>query len=318
MSFSTVDDTQKSTHTYARVQSRAVEMPTLALVMFVYGGWLALTALYNVWPLWILAPAMAVLLTLHSSLQHEILHGHPTRSRRANRVMGMIPLSLWIPYERYRQTHLIHHIDEALTDPLDDPESYYWTPEDWAKLNPFARLLVRAQTTLLGRMVIGPFWIVPRFWASELRAILKNEHGARRIWAEHLMWCVPVVLWLTYVCQMPLWIYVLTMVVPGMSILLIRSFAEHRALPDAPERTAIVENSWILGPLFLFNNLHSIHHELPTMPWYEYLAYYRANRERVIRDNGGLVYDSYVDVFMRFFIWQHDVPQHPLGRIKRG
>ncbi len=293
-------------------------MPTLALVIFVYGGWLVLTALYTVCPLWAVAPLMAVLLTLHSSLQHEILHGHPTRSRRVNRAMGMIPLSLWIPYERYRQTHLIHHIDEALTDPLDDPESYYWTPEDWAKLNPVARLLVKAQTTLLGRMLIGPFWIVTRFWASEFGAVLRNEHGARRIWAEHLLWCLPVVLWLTYVCQMPLWVYVLTMVVPGMSILLIRSFAEHRALPDAPERTAIVENSWILGPLFLFNNLHSIHHELPTMPWYDYLAYYRANRERVIRDNGGLVYDSYVDVFMRFFLWQHDVPQHPLGRIKRG
>ncbi len=136
MSFSTADDTQKSAHPYARVQSRAVEMPTLALVICVYGSWLVLTALYTVCPLWAVAPLMAVLLTLHSSLQHEILHGHPTRSRRVNRAMGMIPLSLWIPYERYRQTHLIHHIDEALTDPLDDPESYYWTPEDWAKLNP--------------------------------------------------------------------------------------------------------------------------------------------------------------------------------------
>lgn len=318
MSSSTIDDTQKSAHPYARVQSQAVEMPTLVLVIFVYGGWLVLTALYTVWPLWGVAPLTAALLTLHSSLQHEILHGHPTRSRRLNRFMGMVPLSLWIPYERYRQTHLIHHIDEALTDPLDDPESYYWTPEDWAKLNPLARVLVKAQTTLLGRMVIGPFWIVPRFWASECQALLKNEHGARRIWVEHLLWCIPVVLWLTYVCQMPLWIYVLTMVVPGMSILLIRSFAEHRALPNAPERTAIVENAWILGPLFLFNNLHSIHHERPTMPWYDYPAYYRANRDRVISDNGGLVYDGYADVFMRFFLWQHDTPQHPLGRIRRG
>ena len=33
---------------------------------------------------------------------------------------------------------------------------------------------------------------------------------------------------------------------------------------------AIVEGSWILGPLFLFNNLHALHHEDPAMPWYQY------------------------------------------------
>jgi fatty acid desaturase len=317
MSLASVDRTQDNHAAVTRTQARSLEVPTLVLVIFVYVGWLSLTALYTIWPLWIVAPLTAVLLTLHSSLQHEILHGHPTRSRRINRLMGIVPLSLWIPYERYRQTHLIHHIDEQLTDPLDDPESYYWTPEDWARLPRVLRFVVVLQTTLIGRLIIGPFWIMPRFWASEAQAIIRNKHKARRIWSEHLLWCIPVVLWVTYVCQMPFWIYVLTCVVPGMSILLIRSFAEHRAHPDAPERTAIVENAWILGPLYLFNNLHAVHHELPTMPWYDYPAYYRANRARVIRDNGGLVYNTYFDVARRFLLWQHDVPHHPLGRIRR-
>ena len=60
------------------------------------------------------------------------------------------------------------------------------------------------------------------------------------------------------------------MIVPEIALLLIRSFGEHRARPGARERTAIVEGSWILGPLFLFNNLHSVHHDEPTMAWYEY------------------------------------------------
>ena len=38
----------------------------------------------------------------------------------------MVPLTLWLPYERYRHTHHVHHIDARLTDPLDDPESFYW------------------------------------------------------------------------------------------------------------------------------------------------------------------------------------------------
>ncbi len=295
----------------------AVEWPTVALIALAYGCWLGVTLQYGHWPLWVVAPVTSVLLTLHSSLQHEILHGHPTRWRKLNRLFGIVPLSLWLPYERYRQTHLVHHLDERLTDPLDDPESWYWMPEDWARLNPANRWLIRAQTTLAGRIVIGPAWSVARFIGAEARRVVRNDGHARRIWAEHLVWCVPVVVWVVGVCHIPLWLYLLAMVYPGTGILLIRSFAEHRARPGARERTAIVENSWILGPLFLFNNLHSVHHEEPMTPWYRYNAWYQAHRERLIRDNGGLVYDSYLDVARRFLFWSHDVPQHPLGRAPR-
>jgi fatty acid desaturase len=146
---------------------------------------------------------------------------------------------------------------------------------------------------------------------------MKDDRGARRVWAEHLLFCVPVLLWVSVVCGIPVWLYVLGMVVPGTAILLIRSFAEHKALPEAPERTAIVENSWILGPLFLFNNLHALHHEQPTIPWYRYPAFYRENRERLVQENGGLVYDSYLDVARRFLLNSHDKPKHPAGRVSR-
>ena len=89
---------------------RSVELPTLALVFLVYGGWLGVTFAYSHWPLWIVALLAAPLITLHSSLQHEILHGHPTCWRRLIRLIGIVPLSLWLPYERYRQTHLVHHV----------------------------------------------------------------------------------------------------------------------------------------------------------------------------------------------------------------
>jgi fatty acid desaturase len=296
----------------------AIELPTLLLIVTTYGAWLAITYRYGRWSLWIVAPVTAVLLTLHSSLQHEIVHGHPTRWRTLNRLFGMVPLSLWLPYDRYRRNHLVHHFDVRLTDPLDDPESYYLTPESLARMSRVKRTLLQAQQTLAGRILIGSFWTIGVFLRGEARALLRNEAGVRAIWLEHLLWCVPVIAWVTFACGMPLWVYVLLMVIPGNGIVLIRSFAEHRARPGVRERTAIVEGSWILGPLFLFNNLHAMHHQEPLMPWYEYNARYRRTRERLIAENGGLVYSTYFDVARRFLFRPHDALAHPMGRVPRA
>ena len=292
-----------------------VEVPTLLLLFIAYGGWLAITLAYGSWPLWIVAPLATVFITLHSSLQHEIVHGHPTRSRKVNRLLAIVPLALWMPYERYRQTHHAHHNDARLTDPVDDPESFYWTPEAWDRLPRLTRGLLQVEHTFIGRVLIGSFWRIGLFFYGELRALLRNESGVRAIWLEHLMWCVPVVLWVKVVCGIPLWLYFIAMAVPANAIQLIRSFAEHRARPEVPERIAIVEHSWILGPLFLFNNLHSLHHEAPGIPWYECKERYRLARERLIAENGGLVYRSYLEVAWRFMFRPHDVPLHPTGRV---
>src|ERR1700754_1018073 len=96
----------------------SVELPTLLLIFAVYGGWLAITFAWARLPLAMSVPIAVLLITLHGSLQHEIVHGHPTRWFSLNRAFGMVPLSLWMPYERYRHTHRIHHNDERLTDPL--------------------------------------------------------------------------------------------------------------------------------------------------------------------------------------------------------
>jgi fatty acid desaturase len=293
----------------------AVEVPTLLLVLATYGGWLAITLAYGHWPLAVVAPLGALLITLHGSLQHEIVHGHPTRWNAVNRLFAVVPLSLWLPYDSYWQSHRAHHVDARITDPLDDPESFYWTPADWARLNPLARILVRIQETLAGRVTVGPYWIVGRYLSRELRAALHNERGARLLWLEHLVWCVPVIVWVKVVCGMPLWIYLVAMVIPGTAITLIRSFAEHRARAAVRERIALVEGSWILGPLFLFNNLHSLHHEAPHVPWYELPARYRADRARLIAENGGLLYRGYFDVARRFLLRAHDTPVHPAGRV---
>ncbi len=294
-------------------ERRAVEWPTVALAAVIYGGWAALTFFHAALPTWFVIVLGAWLIAWHSSLQHEIVHCHPTRWRRVNDMLGFAPLSLWLPYARFPMTHLVHHRDEALTDPLDDPESFYLTPAQWQRLDPPRRALIWAQTTLLGRLVLGPAWTVSRFLADEARAIGAGDQRRARIWAVHTAGVAAVIFWLVAICDMSIGFYIAALVYPGTALLLVRSFAEHRAAPDICQRIAIVENAWILGPLFLFNNLHAAHHERPDLAWYELPRWYRANRERLVLANGGLVYDSYAEIMRRFLFVPHDKPIHPCG-----
>jgi fatty acid desaturase len=304
----------------------AIEVPTLILTFATYAAWLGTTYAYQRWPLWLVAPLVALLITLHSSLQHETVHGHPTRWKGFNRLLAIVPLSLWLPYERYRHTHHAHHIDRRLTDPLDDPESFYWRPEDWARQGRLSRLALESQQTLAGRVLIGSFWRIGMFLHDEFltlrhheaRALVRNAQNVRHVWLEHLAWCVPVIVWVQLVCGIPLWLYFIAMVVPANGVLLIRSFAEHLARPQVRERVALVENSWLLGPLFLFNNLHSLHHESPAIPWYDLNAHYRRERARLIAENGGLVYSTYFDVARRYLFRRRDSIPHPDGRVAVG
>jgi fatty acid desaturase len=303
-----------------REQSRfpgapAVEWPTVCLAVLIYGAWGILTVCWRPLPALLTLPLLAVVVAWHGSLQHEVLHGHPTRWRVVNDCIGRIPLSLWIPYVRYKRLHLKHHNNERLTDPIDDPESYYLTQASWQAMSPLMRLLWRIDQTLLGRITLGAPLHIALYWAGEWRAVRQNDPGARQAWFWHLIWCLPVVGWLTMVCGMPLWIYLVAVMVPSKSLGSVRSFAEHRARPGVHERIAIVEGSWFFGPLFLFNNLHVLHHDEPLIPWYAYGAAYRRRREELLRMNGGLLYRTYFDVARRYLLTPHDTAVHPTDRV---
>ena len=297
------------------VRRPSVEWPTIVLAVTIYAGWLLLTYWQAALPLWVLVPAGAWLVCWHSSLQHEILHGHPTRHVNINRLIALPPLALWLPFDRYRDTHLTHHNDERLTDPLDDPESRYLTTDDWLRLGPVGQRLVRAQSNLLGRLTIGPFWAVGLFLRNEVRAIIDDAPGRRLLWLKHMVAVSAVMIWVVFVAEMSLWLYVLGFVLPGTSLMLIRSFAEHRADASKARRTAVVEAYGPLAVLFLFNNLHAAHHARPRLPWYQLPRFYQDNRETFTGPDAGPFYDGYRDVFRRFFVRAHDRPVHPMGRI---
>src|SRR4051794_40020078 len=104
-----------------------IEWPTVALAVGIYGAFLLTTWYSALLPWWLMLPLGAVITAFHGSLQHEVIHGHPTRLRWLNDALGKPVLWLWLPYEIYRELHLRHHRNDILTDPLADPESYYVT-----------------------------------------------------------------------------------------------------------------------------------------------------------------------------------------------
>ncbi len=296
----------------------AIEWPTLVLALVIYGGWGAITRWHAALPGWVVYPALIWLVAWHGSLQHEVLHGHPTRIRAVNDAIGTPPLALWLPYAIYRRSHLRHHVDTRLTDPLDDPESNYWTADLWASLSRPGRLLVTLQTTLAGRLLIGPGWSIGRFWYFQAGAVWRGAAGARRLWGLHLLAVAILVLWLRLVCGFDLLAYAAFVVYPATALLLVRSFAEHRAAPGVRERIALVENAPVFGLLFLFNNLHAVHHAWPRVAWYRIPRLFRQHRASLIAANGGLLYDGYLAVARRYLLTPHDQVLHPHGRVQRA
>jgi fatty acid desaturase len=288
------------------------ELPTWGLIVVVYAGWFALTFYFHTLPWWLLLPLAAWFMAWHMSLQHEILHGHPTRYRWFNTLLGFAPLCLWLPYERYRCEHLIHHRKAYLTDPLEDPESFYLTAHVWQRRGALARALTRIHNTLAGRLLLGPARTIALFLAGELRALRRGSRTTWRIWIVHVLGIAAVLWWTSQICHIPFWVYVACFVYPGYALSSLRSFAEHRAAALADHRTAIVEDTPLFGLLFLHNNLHVLHHDNPALPWYLAPRVYRANREALIRQNNALVYRGYREVVRRYLFTEHDAPLVPM------
>ena len=293
-----------------------LEWPTLGLIVVCYGAWLA--AGFWLWPVApVLALAvMAVTAALHSSLVHECLHGHPTRSRRINEALVSVPLSLAYPFRRYKATHLQHHHDDRLTDPFDDPESYYRARWQYDRFPAWLKTLLRWNNTLLGRVVLGPWLVAGAFFVSEAALIRSDARGVRLAWALHLPAAL-LVLALVWVMGIPLWLYVVAVCWPGLSLIAIRTFAEHRWHETPEGRTIIVERS-PLAWLFLYNNLHIVHHRLPSAPWYRLPHLYRDRREEWQAMNGGYVFPNYLALWRRWGLRVKEPVVHPVLRRDAG
>lgn len=287
------------------------DRPTLAVALLVYGSFLLLTWFARDLPWYLLLPAGAAIVCLQSSLQHEAIHGYPTRWSWLNTLIAAPSLWLWLPYGINRAGHLRHHADENLTDPTLDPESNYLTADALSRLSPSHRAVRQLMATLLGRIVIGPVYFAAIAFRDLVRAVLRGDRDALTHWAIHAVVVALLLTWVIGICGISLLDYVLFFAWPGTGLALIRSFAEHRAAPDVAARTAIIEAGPVMSLLFLHNNLHALHHADPARAWHRRPEDYRQGRDSVLARTRYHLLPGYGFLFRNFLLDAKEPLLHP-------
>jgi len=293
-------------------ESSTIEWPTWLLIVFVYSSWLLLLQFYHNLGAIVAIPLLVIISALHGSMCHEIIHGHPTRIAWFNAMLGRIPLTLFLPYPIYRESHLQHHRDADITIPGRDPESYYCSASEYQKKWQLGKAFAWINMTVAGRLLFNPAVEILRLAKMAITAVISFDIKAIKVWLVHLLLVSLVLLLVTRYFQVLWWQYLLVAYFAN-SLTRIRSFYEHRARTTVSERTVIMEGGWFFRLLFLNLNYHLAHHEHPSIPWYRLGDYYQAHRQDLIDRSGDFYYRGY-----RFWLLGHlfrpvDSPVHPFA-----
>ena len=268
------------------------ELPTWLLIITIYSAWFGLVLFWADLNIYWATPVWIFLTAWYMSLQHELIHGHPTRFKRLNQLFGTAPLAVWYPYGLYRDTHIAHHIDENITHPHLDPEAYYLSSQAYQNLPSVLQAFMDFHNTFFGRLVFGPaVAIVQTFWGM-LKSFYQLDIAAITMWLIHFGLLAILLHFLNQHGINPFY-FVGVIAYPALSLTMVRSFNEHRA-EHAPEaRSVINEAGWFWRLLFLNLNYHVLHHDLPHLPWYGLRRVYLAYRAEYVARAQGFVLSGY-------------------------
>jgi len=286
------------------------EWPTWLLIVSVYGSWILLMQYYHVLGAVLALPLLVLVCALHGSMCHELIHGHPTRRQAVNDLLASIPLTLFLPYPIYRDSHLTHHHDENITLPGKDPESYYCSAAEYQRKTRLGKGFAWVNMTIVGRLLFNPAVEISRLGQLVLKALKSGDGDALKVWGMHLALVAVLMMLVVQYFQVPWWHYLLVAYFAN-SLNRIRSFYEHRARIVVSERTVLMEPCLFFRVMFLNLNFHLAHHENPSIPWYRLGHYYRAHRSELITRSGDFFYSGYRHWLLGYLFRPIDSPIHP-------
>lgn len=310
------DSQQRRIATYLATWMARTEWPTWLLVIGIYGGWsLILWFRFNL----TLLPTTLLLIGFcvwFMSLQHEIMHGHPTRYLWLNKMLAYAPLAVWYPYTLYRESHLRHHNDADLTLPGLDPETHYVDATVWQASGRFMRTLYRWRKTFWGRTLVGPLMAILDTWKVAFQQVSCGDFRYVRMWLTHGGLLVGMLAGMQHFFGISWWYYLLFIAYPAMSVAMVRSYFEHRAAPNCKHRIVINEAGLPMRILFLNNNYHLVHHDLPRLPWYLIARVYQDDRTDYLTRCGGFHLHGYGGLIRNHGFNPIDDPLHPIAAVR--
>jgi fatty acid desaturase len=286
------------------------EWRTVLIAVAVYGGWLAVVLSYGSIPAWCSVAMLAWFGAWHLSLQHEVVHGHPSRFVWLNDLIASVPLTLWIPYFSFKREHLSHH-SAPLTIPKLDSESFYVSSDDWHSAGPLRRAIYTANRTLIFRLLVWSIISTVTFIAVNVKEAILGQNNARKAVTLHLVGVVAVIYFVSS-AGVPLWAYALGVVYGGRILNMLRPFAEHEWIDGTELRTAMVQAGPVMSLLMLNNNLHVAHHDEPGVAWYDVPDLARRTDAYGRAERSGLLYrGGYLEIARRFGVRPFSQPIHP-------
>lgn len=306
-----LDDEQRQTvRLLARGWLWRSELPTWLLMGVIYGGWFTTVTYHTTLGLFASTTLLIFFTTWYMSFQHELIHGHPTRWPRVNQLFGLLPLAVWYPFGLYRDSHLAHHRNQLLTVPGEDPETYYFSAERWQRFSEWQQHVIHLRNTFPGRLLLAPLLDIFGVLAGMATSFRQGDRRAIAMWLVHFSLLGLMCAWLAQKEFSVLW-YLLAVSYPALAVTKVRSFLEHRAADDPLARSAITETSLLWRLLFLNLNYHSVHHDLPGVPWYGLRKVWLRDKVRYATRNQGFVVKGYREWWHNYRFRPVDVTVHP-------
>jgi fatty acid desaturase len=246
--------------------ARALDLPTLAMLVGMYVLFLGNFALYWTAPLPLPVHMLISVIALHIAFTvwHEGVHRNVSSSKWTNDAVGVFGIFLYsTPYFLQKWIHLQHH--SHLNQP-QDPNTIYTD-------GPFATIVFRYPRIIL---------------------FLKDRIGDDpRSGKEKIADTIPLILILA-IYALAAWRgvffdVVLLWFVPLVAAKVVMdwyiNYLPHVGLGVGRFRgTRVIDVPW-LTPLVFGHNYHAIHHLWPALPWHRYRGVFR-EKESYLRENG--------------------------------
>ncbi len=183
--------------------------------------------------------------------------------------------------------------------------------ERWASSGPIWRWLYRARLSFWGRFVFGPALSIHAIASEAIGQLRRGDYHLVPMWLTHGALTVLMLWGVQQVAGIHPLHYLLGVAYPALSIAMVRSYFEHRATADCKHRIAINESSWPMRLLYLNNNFHLVHHDMPGLAWYLLPKAYWPHRDAYFSRCAGFRFGGYAELAWRFGLRPIDAPAHP-------